>query len=59
MVPLIQGFVGYAKLPEIELMLIARRRWAMGGNRTRSTGIDEEGNSANFVETEQIVIKTV
>ncbi len=31
----------------------------MGGHRIKSTGIDEEGNAANFVETEQVVIKTV
>jgi len=30
----------------------------MGGTRYNSRGIDDEGNCANFVETEQILVKT-
>jgi hypothetical protein len=29
----------------------------MGGTRYNSRGIDEEGNCANFVETEQLIIR--
>jgi hypothetical protein len=59
MIPLIQGSVGYAKCGDLELILISRRRWQNGAPKFFSTGIDEEGNSANCVETEQIVIKYV
>ena len=31
----------------------------MGGARYLARGIDEHGNAANFVETEQIVLKRV
>lgn len=31
----------------------------MGGTRHNARGIDEDGNAANFVETEQIVLKHV
>ena len=37
------------------LILISRRRTEMGGTRFNSRGIDEEGNTANFVETEMIL----
>jgi hypothetical protein len=37
---------------EIELLLIGRRRWKMGGTRYNARGVDEEGNAANTVETE-------
>lgn len=30
----------------------------MGGTRYNARGIDDEGNAANFVECEQIAIKT-
>jgi len=30
----------------------------MGGTRFNSRGIDDEGNCANFVESEQILLKT-
>lgn len=39
-------------------ILIARRRWQMGGTRYNARGIDEQGNVANCVESEQIVVKT-
>jgi hypothetical protein len=29
----------------------------MGGTRYNSRGIDDEGNTSNFVESEQIVVK--
>jgi hypothetical protein len=59
MIPMIQGYVGHAKpTMEIDLILISRRRWLMGGTRYNARGIDDEGNTANLVECEQICIKT-
>lgn len=40
---------------EANLILISRRRFEMAGTRFNARGIDEEGNPANFVETEMIV----
>jgi hypothetical protein len=58
MIPLIQGYVGHAKPTlDIDLILISRRRWLLGGTRYNSRGIDDEGNTANFVESEQIIVK--
>jgi synaptojanin len=37
------------------LTLIARRRSKMSGTRFNTRGLDESGNSANFVETEMII----
>ena len=56
---MIQGYVGHAKpTMDLDLILISRRRWQMGGTRFNSRGIDDEGNCANFVESEQILVKT-
>ena len=44
--------MGHACLNDIELILIGRRRWLMGGTRYHARGIDEHGNTANCVETE-------
>lgn len=53
MIPLIQGYVGHAKPTlDIDLILISRRRWLLGGTRYNSRGIDDDGNTANFVESE-------
>jgi SacI homology domain len=58
MIPLIQGYVGHAKPTlDIDLILISRRRWLLGGTRYNSRGIDDDGNTANFVESEQIIVK--
>jgi hypothetical protein len=58
MIPLIQGYVGHAKPTlDIDLILISRRRWLLGGTRFNSRGIDDDGNTANFVESEQIIVK--
>ena len=58
--PVIQGYVGYSQLPlqrtTLEMLLICRRRWPMPGTRFKARGIDDEGNVANFVESEQIII---
>jgi hypothetical protein len=40
---------------DANLVLISRRRFEMGGTRFNARGVDEEGNAANFVETEMIV----
>lgn len=59
MVPMIQGYVGHSKpTMEVDLILISRRRWLMGGTRYNARGIDDDGNCGNTVESEQIVIKT-
>jgi hypothetical protein len=36
-------------------VLISRRRFEMAGTRFNARGVDEDGNTANFVETEMIV----
>jgi hypothetical protein len=37
------------------MVIIARRRWLMGGTRYNARGIDDEGNVANFCELEHLV----
>ncbi len=55
-IPMIQGYVGHRREAfnesDIELLLIVRRRWLMGGTRYNARGIDEKGNCANCVESE-------
>ena len=58
-IPLIQGYVDFQKVSDnIQMMLIARRRWRMGGTRYHARGIDNHGNVANYTEMEQIVYLT-
>lgn len=53
LLPMIQGYVGHAKpTMEIDLILISRRRWLMGGTRYNARGLDDEGNCGNCVESE-------
>jgi len=40
---------------ELEILLISRRRHGMAGTRYNARGLDDEGNVANYVETEQIL----
>lgn len=59
-IPLIQGYVAHAKVNietgvDLELVLIDRRRWLMGGTRYNARGCDEQGNAANCVESEQLI----
>jgi hypothetical protein len=58
-IKIIQGYVGYSKIivnsQNLELTLISRRRFAMAGTRFSRRGIDDKGNVANFVESEQIL----
>lgn len=50
---LIQGYVGsQSPQDQIEMVLIVRRRWRMGGTRFKARGLDEEGNVANQTESE-------
>ena len=56
-IPMIQGYVGHSKINDVELILLTRRRWPMGGTRYNARGIDDAGNAANTVECEQIVLK--
>ena len=55
-IPLIQGYVDHQQpSPECQLILVARRRWRMGGTRYHARGIDDLGNVSNHAELEQIV----
>jgi len=60
LVPMIQGYIGILKTSlnskPFQMALISRRSSKMAGTRFNSRGIDDEGNAANTVETEQIVI---
>jgi hypothetical protein len=41
---------------EITITLISRRSFAMAGTRYNARGLDENGNVANYVETELLII---
>lgn len=57
--PIIQGYVEHESHvfdgKELEILLISRRRHGMAGTRYNARGLDDEGNVANYVETEQIL----
>lgn len=64
--PVIQGFVGSTAIssgswkddgtPELAALgMISRLSWKRAGVRFRTRGIDDDGNVANFVETETIL----
>lgn len=59
-VNLIQGFVKgfsyYLNGKKLQLILISRRSRKRAGTRYNARGLDDEGNVANFCETEQIFI---
>ena len=40
---------------ELEMLLISRRRYAMAGTRYNARGLDDDGNVANYVETEMLL----
>ena len=40
---------------DLKLTILSRRRTGMAGTRFKARGIDEDGNVANFVETEVMV----
>ena len=58
-VPVIYGYVGSCKEfyggTQAEIILISRRACGRGGCLDAEWGVDDDGNVANFVETEQIV----
>lgn len=58
-IPIIYGYVGSCKEfyggTQVEITLISRRACGRGGTQEAEWGVDDEGNVANFVETEQIV----
>ena len=59
-VPVIQGYCAtdqnHSYLGQrMEVTLISRRHTARAGTRFQARGISEDGNVANFVETELIV----
>ncbi len=60
LVPIIQGYVGIAhddlNGKKLKLILISRRSHRRAGTRFKARGIDDDGNVANLVETEQIVL---
>jgi phosphatidylinositol-bisphosphatase len=59
-VPLVQGYIGtdtnFIGATELNMVLISRRSCFRAGTRYNARGIDDEGNVANFVETEQVII---
>ena len=59
-VPIILGFVAIKSCRvnsrSFKLVLISRRSSQRVGVRYYTRGLDEEGNAANFVETEQIIL---
>ena len=61
LIPIIQGFVGISTVNHLNetlsLALISRRSCGRTGTRYNCRGVDDEGNVANYVETEMILIK--
>lgn len=60
-IPIIRGFVEFTapKLQSsFDFALISRQGCKRTGTRYNVRGIDKNGNVANFVETEQIIICT-
>ena len=60
LIPIIQGYVGISTVNHLNetllLALISRRSCERTGTRYNCRGLDDEGNVANYVETEQILI---
>lgn len=60
LLPLIHGYVSVNEIHVsgkfIELALISRRSIHNAGTRFNVRGTDNEGNTANFIETEQIIL---
>ncbi len=58
-VPIIQGSVNHSLSnfcgSDLDIYIISRRRHLMAGTRYNARGLDDEGNVANYVESEQIV----
>lgn len=60
LIPTIQGYVGIREChhegKKLSLSIVSRRSCLRTGTRYNCRGIDEQGNTANFVETEQILM---
>lgn len=54
--PVIAGFIGVFEKPKYTFCLISRRCSVRAGTRLWMRGADADGNVANYVESEQIVI---
>lgn len=56
---LIQGYISYFYLyvngKRLDFYLLSRRSSKRAGTRYNARGIDDDGNVANFVETEQLI----
>ncbi|SMN18591.1 similar to Saccharomyces cerevisiae YOR109W INP53 Polyphosphatidylinositol phosphatase, dephosphorylates multiple phosphatidylinositols [Maudiozyma saulgeensis] len=50
-----ETFVTYIKRLKIGLTVISKQSWKRAGTRFNARGIDDDGNVANFVETELIM----
>ena len=50
-----ETFITYIKRLKISLTVISKQSWKRAGTRFNARGIDDEGNVANFVETELIM----
>ena len=60
LLPLIQGFCMTDESQrfmgrDLKMIILSRRRKGMAGTRFNARGLDEQGNVANFVETEVIL----
>ena len=58
--PVIQGYCSTDDTQrfmgrDLKVTLLSRRRSGMAGTRFNARGIDEDGNVANFVETEVLI----
>jgi hypothetical protein len=57
--PIIRGFVSLNQVPidgkVVDFNVISRLSWKRVGTRYNTRGVDQQGNVANFVETEQIL----
>lgn len=50
-----ETFVTYIKKLKVALTVISKQSWKRAGTRFNARGVDDEGNVANFVETELIM----
>lgn len=61
--PMVCGLVEIQKLciqdQAFDFILISRRSWKHAGTRYTTRGLNQDGDAANFVETEQSVLKYV
>lgn len=50
----IQGFVGSFEIGDATIALVSRLSWKRAGTRYNTRGIDDDGNVANFAESETL-----